>query len=252
MATPLPGKMNEGFTLGTASVPMRLMCTLFVVAIGLGILSAHINLAHRVGAADGQPGIPTLEEIRIHFAGDPKSSRLEKAITPPGGVMSDHLDDAQREVIIGWIREGAPQGSYETAVLPIVESNCITCHEFADGTVQPILHVYEEIIRTTVPGTPPMSVGNLALLTHMHALGMATFYGLLAVLLWLTHARESVKFWGMVLPILGVIIDLSGWWLTALVSPAFAWCTMIGGLLQGFGVIPCILGPLWEMWLRRG
>jgi hypothetical protein len=113
------------------------------------------------------------------------------------------------------------------------------------------LHEYSEILKVTAQGTPPMSVARLSLLTHMHALGMATFYGLLATLLWLTRAPTWVKLWGMVLPLLGVLIDLSGWWLTAQVNSGFAVNVMAGGILQAFGVIPCVFVPYWEMWLRK-
>jgi hypothetical protein len=243
-------RSDEGFTLGQASLPMRLMTTLFIVGLSLGLLSAQINLNERVGTEDGiQSFAPSFNDVKWHFAGNPHRSRLSLAISP-GGLMADKLDDAQRQVILGWVDDGAPREAYQSTVLPIIQDRCMRCHESADGVRQPKLVPYEEITKITGPG-PHMSVARLALLSHIHFLGMTMFLGLFGVLLWLTHAPTWIKLIGMTLPILGSIIDLGSWWLTALVSPVFAVGLYTGGVMRAVGVIPCIVAPLWEMWFRR-
>lgn len=240
----------EGFTLGQASLPMRLMTTLFLLCVALGFVSAQINLMERVGREDGVPGPPSLRDVQWHFAGNPRQSRLARAISP-GGVMAMHISGEERAEVLGWIEDGAREDIYRARMLPIFESRCLGCHATADGVRMPILGDFDQIRPVTQPGQA-MTVAQLALVTHQHALSIPVFLVLLGTALWLTHAATGIKVIGMVLPLLGTMIDLSCWWLTALVSPAWAVGVFAGGVMMGLGLIPLLTVPLWEMWLRRG
>ncbi len=84
--------------------------------------------------------------------------------------------------------------------------------------------------------------------THIHLFGMGMIFIFMGVISLLLDASPKLRTWLIVLPFLGVLIDISAMWLKAFVSPAFFWLHIPGG-----GVFAVIFGyvslrALWEMW----
>jgi hypothetical protein len=84
--------------------------------------------------------------------------------------------------------------------------------------------------------------------THIHLFGMGMIFIFMGVISLLLDASPKLRTWLIVLPFLGVLIDISAMWLKAFVSPAFFWLHIPGG-----GVFAMIFGyvslrALWEMW----
>jgi hypothetical protein len=93
----------------------------------------------------------------------------------------------------------------------------------------------------------PTSDSRLVHITHVHVLTMPVFTFLVGVLFLMTGINDKVKLLLGPLPILAVMLDISGWWLARWVEPFIYVIAGAGGL---FGAtyalqILCILGSVW-------
>lgn len=85
--------------------------------------------------------------------------------------------------------------------------------------------------------------------THIHLFGMGMIFIFMGSMTLFLDTGPKLRTWLIVLPFLGVLIDISAMWLKAFVSPAFFWLHIPGG-----GVFAVIFGyvslrALWEMWI---
>ena len=88
--------------------------------------------------------------------------------------------------------------------------------------------------------------------THIHLFGMSMIFIFLgAVTIWLDAGTQQ-RTWLVVLPFVGVLVDILAMWLKAFVSPVFFWLHVPGGGLFAvvFGYVS--LRALWEMWICPG
>ena len=87
--------------------------------------------------------------------------------------------------------------------------------------------------------------------THIHIFGMNMifiFMGAIAIFLDVSAARRT---WLVVLPFVGVIIDIASMWLKGFISPAFFWLHIPGGGLFGLAFMLVSVRALWEMWWMK-
>ena len=68
-----------------------------------------------------------------------------------------------------------------------------------------------------------------------------------AITIWL-DVGSSLRTWLVVLPFIGVLVDILAIWLKAFVSPAFFWLHVPGGGLFAAVFAYVSLRALWEMW----
>ena len=88
--------------------------------------------------------------------------------------------------------------------------------------------------------------------THIHLFGINMIFILMGTVTALLDASLKFRSWLIVLPFIGVLVDILAMWLKAFVSPAFFWLHIPGG-----GVFAIIFGyvfvrALWEMWIKPG
>ena len=70
--------------------------------------------------------------VTLQSSGPVKRSQLALAID--GGAMEEYLESpTQKELLLEWIEDGAPQDEWDT-VEPILEESCVLCH---DGETEP-------------------------------------------------------------------------------------------------------------------
>jgi len=84
--------------------------------------------------------------------------------------------------------------------------------------------------------------------THIHLFGMSMifiFVGGIAVFL---NYGVRLKTWLVVLPFLGVLVDIAAMWLKGFVSPLFFWLHVPGGGVFGLVFLWVSLRALSEMW----
>ncbi|UCD91138.1 MAG: hypothetical protein JSW04_06865 [Desulfobacterales bacterium] len=86
--------------------------------------------------------------------------------------------------------------------------------------------------------------------THIHIFGMSAIFILMGILVLFLDLAISARIWLIVLPFIGIIIDLSSVWLKLFVHPSFFWLHIPGGLLFGTVFILDAVIMLWQMWLK--
>ncbi|BBO77441.1 hypothetical protein DSCW_48580 [Desulfosarcina widdelii] len=86
--------------------------------------------------------------------------------------------------------------------------------------------------------------------THIHLFGMSMIFIFVgAITIWL-DVGSALRTWLVVLPFIGVLVDILAMWLKAFVSPAFFWLHVPGGGLFA-GIFAYVsLRAIWEMWLK--
>ena len=86
--------------------------------------------------------------------------------------------------------------------------------------------------------------------THIHLFGISMIFIFVgAITIWL-DAGSSLRTWLVVLPFVGVLVDILAMWLKAFVSPAFFWLHVPGGGLFAAVFAYVSLRALWEMWFK--
>jgi hypothetical protein len=86
--------------------------------------------------------------------------------------------------------------------------------------------------------------------THIHLFGMSMIFIFVgAITIWL-DAGSALRSWLVVLPFIGVLVDILAMWLKAFVSPAFFWLHVPGGGLFAVVFAYVSLRALWEMWFK--
>ena len=87
--------------------------------------------------------------------------------------------------------------------------------------------------------------------THIHLFGMNMIFIFMGFVTLFLNLSSRARAWLIVLPFVGVLIDISSMWLKGYVSPAFFWLHIPGGGLFGTVFIIVSCRALYEMWIRR-
>lgn len=86
--------------------------------------------------------------------------------------------------------------------------------------------------------------------THIHVFGMSAIFILMGILVLFLDVSQKIRIWLIVLPFIGVIIDLTSVWLKLFVDPVFFWLHIPGGALFGTVFIVDAVLILWQMWTK--
>jgi hypothetical protein len=87
--------------------------------------------------------------------------------------------------------------------------------------------------------------------THIHLFGMNMIFIFMGAIAIFLNISLKARTWLVVLPFVGVLLDIATMWLKAFISPVFFWLHIPGGGL--FGIVFAIVSvrALWEMWKVR-
>ena len=87
--------------------------------------------------------------------------------------------------------------------------------------------------------------------THIHTFGMSGIFIVMGVLVVFLDLSARIRGWLIVLPFVGIVVDLASVWLKIFISPAFFWLHIPGGML--FGIIFVIESVLilHQMWSAK-
>ena len=69
--------------------------------------------------------------------------------------------------------------------------------------------------------------------THIHIFGMSAIFILMGILVVFLDVSQRIRIWLILLPFIGIIIDLTSVWLKLYVDPTFFWLHIPGGGLFG-------------------
>lgn len=84
--------------------------------------------------------------------------------------------------------------------------------------------------------------------THIHIFGMSAIFILMGMFVLFLDLTPKFRTWLIVLPFIGIIIDLASVWLKLFAHPAFFWMHIPGGVLFGMVFAVDAVLMLWQMW----
>jgi len=86
--------------------------------------------------------------------------------------------------------------------------------------------------------------------THIHIFGMSAIFILMGILVLFLDISQRIRIWLIVLPFIGIIIDLASVWLKLFVDPVFFWLHIPGGVLFGAVFTVDAVLMLWQLWMN--
>ena len=87
--------------------------------------------------------------------------------------------------------------------------------------------------------------------THIHLFGMNMIFIFVGVITLFLNISIKKRTWMVILPFIGVLIDISAVWLKGYISPAFFWLHIPGGGLFGAVFAIVAVRAFWEMYGSR-
>lgn len=216
-------------SLRQASLSRRVFSTSVLIVLGLGYVLALIYLFTGHVRHFMSEGHSPVEAIEFTYHGLP--SAQPRLLVSLQGTMASTISAHEYDQISAWIDGGATEADYATSVEPIISKNCMSCHH-ADGYF-PTLETYEDLKPLTEPDTG-MDVTKLARMTHVHLLGIPLLFYILGALFIRTRWNEVLKSFIVVLPFVGILMDIAHWWITKTDKNA-AVGVLLGGALMSLG-----------------
>lgn len=226
------------------STSEKLIDTLFLLTIGVGYLFALTHLYFTYNNRDGNPGM-SVKDVIISYYGSMEQTRLEAAIN---GIMAGYVGSAEnKNTLIKWIHSGKSRDRFEEEVAPILQQNCIGCHNPQANPSLPNLTTYEGVME--VAAGKPASLPNLVKVSHIHLFGIAFILYLLGKIFILCDMNVTLKRTIVIIPFLAMLVDILSW-IPARNNPFFAYVIVVSGGVMGLSMGVQILFSLYQMWLH--
>jgi hypothetical protein len=83
--------------------------------------------------------------------------------------------------------------------------------------------------------------------THIHLFGMNMIFIFMGTITQFLNLSIKTRTWLIVLPFIGVLVDIAAIWLRAYISPAYFWLHIPGGGLFGSVFVIVAVRSFWEM-----
>lgn len=226
-------------------VSMRVLFTGTLLAIGMGYLFALIYVYASDAGKDGNPAL-TVEDIVISYGGSSEGTKLEAALKGP---MSAMLSEGASREIVDWVRDGAQKSVYESDIEPIIQGNCLDCH---DGS-NPHLSNLDgfDNIQLLVEQDTGKPLHTLVRVSHIHLFGVTFIFFIVGFIYSHAWVRPVwLKSVIILLPFLCIAADVSSWYFTKLYS-GFAWVVLIAGGLMGLSFAIMWITSMYQMWFYK-
>ena len=226
-------------------ISRRVLYTGVLLVLGLGYLFGLVYLYASDSGRDGVPGL-SVQDIVISYSGTTEGTRLEAALRGPMGNMVGQSDLAS---ILAWVQAGAERNSYELQIRPIVEKNCLSCH---DGS-NPHLSNLDgfDNMQSVVEHDTGTDVFTLVRVSHIHLFGLTFVFFLMGLIF--SHAfLRPVWFKAVVMgmPFACIVSDVSSWYFTKLYS-GFAWVVLFSGALMALSFATMWFVSMWQLWFYK-
>ena len=231
------------FNLCNLGISVKLLFSgyLLVIAIGYGVATLQIMFTH--GMADGKFGL-SIEDIVNSYYGNRSGSVLESKLN---GSMKMNAPDAERFLIIQWVRDGGDAKSFEHDVKPIFEQRCVACHNAAAAGLPDFTRF--ENIRARAESDQGATFSSLARVSHIHLFGIAFIFMFVGLIFSLASGvPRPVKGAAIVMPYVFLLLDIASWWLTKL-DPHFALLVVAGGSGLAMAFVFMLTVSMYEMWV---
>ena len=224
---------------------MRTLFTGALLVIGMGYMFGLIYVYAQDAGRDGKPGL-SVDDIIISYSGSSEGTKLEAALQGPMSSMLPAGDSAE---IITWIKDGADKTVYETTVQPIVEQNCLDCHDGSNPHLSN-LDGFENISILVAQDTGA-SLHTLVRVSHIHLFGMTFIFFILGFIFSHAFIRPIwLKSLVVLTPFVCIVADVSSWYFTKIYTP-FAWVVLVAGGLMGASFAFMWITSMYQMWFYK-
>ncbi|MDX1460831.1 MAG: hypothetical protein R3348_07220 [Xanthomonadales bacterium] len=224
---------------------LRALFTGTLLVVGMGYLFALVYVYYSHAGLDGEPAV-SVQDIAIAYGGSGEASVLESALR---SSMSDMADEAAMRELLEWLHGGGDRETYETTVRPIIESNCIACHDGSDPHLSN-LDGFDNIRKVTATDTGA-DVFTLVRVSHIHLFGLTFIFFVVGFIFSHAYMRPVwLKCTIILTPFLCVLADVSSWYLTKL-SSGFAWVVLVAGGLMAFSFAVMWFVSIYQMWFAK-
>jgi hypothetical protein len=204
-------------------LPLKTLFVGYLLAIGVGLCMAGLQILLTHGMADGKLGL-SIDDIVYSYYGDKEHSKLASKLN---GSMIDKAPLAVRQDIVKWAAEGAPQDKWESHYKNVFAQHCIMCHSQIPGI--PNFTNYDEVKKVAAINEGA-TVSGLTRVSHIHLFGISfIFFFIGFIFTFAVGVPKKLKVIAIAFPFAFLLVDIFSWWLTKL-SPHFAWFTIIGGV----------------------
>jgi len=212
--------------------PVKVLFSGYLLAIGLGLCMAGLQIMLTHGMADGKPGL-SLDDIVYSYYGNRSGSMLESKLK---GSMNGMGTPEARLDIIKWVRNGTPEAEWESHFKDTFKQNCVHCHGSIPGIAD--FSKYEEV-KKVAKIDEGASIQTLTRSSHIHLFGISfIFFFVGFIFSFAVGIPKWLKISAIATPFAFLIVDVFSWWLTKW-NPNFAWLTLIGGF--GYSVAATIM-----------
>jgi hypothetical protein len=238
--------MNET-TLHTLNLPLKALFTGYLLAIGLGLLAAGMQIMLTHGMADGKFGL-SVDDIIYSYHGNhdgPNASRLESKLF---GSMKDNAPPEVRLALLKWADAGAPASEWESNIKPKVEEYCGPCHANTPG----LANITDKAVMDQMTKRDEgQTFTTLTRVSHIHLFGISFIFFMVGwIFSYATGFNIWLKSFLIITPFAFLIMDVASWWLTKL-DPNFAWLVIIGGFGYSLASTVMIFSSLYQMWFMK-
>lgn len=219
--------------------PVKVLFSGYLLAIGLGLCMAGLQIMLTHGMADGKLGL-SLDDIVYSYYGDRSGSTMEGKLN---GSMKEMGTPEARLDIIKWVRNGAPETEWEPHFKDVFKQNCAMCHGAMPNI--PDFAKYEEV-KKLAKTSDGASVQTLTRVSHIHLFGISfIFFFMGFIFSFAAGVPRWLKILAIATPFGFLILDILSWWITKW-SPGFAALIIIGGF--GYSVAS---GVMWVVSLYQ-
>lgn len=204
-------------------LPLKALFVGYLLAIGVGLCMAGLQIMLTHGMADGKIGL-SVDDIVYSYYGDKENTKLASKLN---GSMIDKAPLPVRQDIIKWAVAGAPEAEWESHYKAVFAQHCIMCHSQIPGI--PNFTKYEEV-KKVAASNQGATISGLTRVSHIHLFGISFIFFFLGLIFsFAVNIPKKIKVIAIAFPFVFLLVDVFSWWLTKL-SPNFAWLTIIGGI----------------------
>ena len=233
---------DRSLNLPNMGLSVRVLFTGYLLAIGLGLLMAGLQIMLTHGMADGEMGL-SLDDIVYSYYGNRGNSKLEGKLN---GSMKDMAPESIRAEFIEWARQGAPEDVYENKIKGLKEKFCSGCHGTVPGL--PEFNSYEQLLEVAQTDSGA-SVSSLTRVSHIHLFGISFIFMFVGLIFsFAVGIPRWLKVIALATPFVFLIVDVLSWWLTKW-YPAAAWLTIIGGFGYSLASTYMWFTSMYQMWI---
>ena len=235
------------FRLNTLPVSGKLLCTLFLICMGIGFVFSQLNVFFTYSSVDGKTGF-SFQDIVLTYYGQPDVLLIESKLN---GTMREHLDNEySRESLINWAKGGARKEKFND-IKGIIIKNCLRCHTTGGETAFAPFDKLSTVSDIFTRINHGISISRLITLSHIHMISIGVIFALSGIIFLFTPINEKLKMILLIFPFGSLLMDVFSWWLTKLI-PVFAIAVFIGGVFTVIGFFIQFVISLHTMWKSSG